>query len=279
MRRRAFLASTSALLGTGLAGCSALSSDSDPVRTTRGTTSRQPTTEQQVLLDVSTQRLQPAIVSRSDSGPTVVGDGQQYLFYRVAVTDGEPPARLDFAFRLGGRTHSPGVSTADPLWVGLDENDRYSADTGEGWLVFELPDAWNAKHAALGLGSREWPVDDGIRERLAAAPPSLDVAWETISEVTPGNTVHEFDVTNESDQDTRFVGVMTASGLDADEPLAVFNRQLPAGSGDSFDASVPGLPADSPAVGDGDSDVTYQLRWTGGTLEQDARFVAEAESS
>jgi hypothetical protein len=276
MRRRAFLASTSALLGTGLAGCSALSSESDPVRTTRDTTTRQPTTEQQVSLDATVRRLQPALLTRSDSGPTVVGDGQQYLFYRVEVTDGDPPARLDFAFRLGGRTYSPGVSTADPLWVGLDQNDRYSADTGEGWLVFELPDAWNAKHAAFGLGSREWPVDDAIRERLAAAPPSLDVAWESISETTPGDTLQEFDVTNESNQDSRFVGVMTAAGLDAEEPLAVFNRQLPAGSGHSFDVAVAGLPADSPAVGDGDSDVTYQLRWPGGTLEQDVRFVAES---
>jgi hypothetical protein len=276
MRRRAFLASTSALLGAGFAGCSALSSESDPVRTTRGTTTRQPTTEQHVSLDVSVRRLQPALVSRSDSGPTVVGDGKQYLVYRVAVTDGDPPARLDFAFRLGGRTYSPGVSTADPLWVGLDEADRYTADSGAGWLVFELPDEWSAKHAAFGLGSREWPVDDGIRERLAAAPPSLDLAWESVSEVTPGNTVHEFDVTNESDRDTRFVGVMTASGLDANEPLAVFNRRLPAGSRHSFDVTVAGLPADSPAVGDGDSDVTYQLRWPGGTLEQDVRFVEES---
>lgn len=279
MRRRAFLASASALLGSGLAGCAALSSESDPARTTRGTTTRRATTADAVSLDATVRRLQPAIISRGDSGPTLVGDGQQYLFYRVEVTAGEPPARLDFAFRLGGQAYSPGVSAADPLWAGLDEGDRYTAESGEGWLVFELPDAWSAKHAAFGLGSREWPVDSGIRERLAAAPPSLDLAWESVSEVTPGDVVHEFDVTNESDRDTRFVGVMTAAGLDAEEPLAVFNRQLPAGSGRTFDVSVPGLPADSPAVGDGDSDVTYQLRWPGGTLEQDVRFVAEAESS
>lgn len=276
MRRRAFLVSTSAVLGAGFAGCSALSDESGPARTTRGTTFRQSTTADAVSLDVRARRLQPAILSHSDSGPTVLGDGQQYLFYRVAVTDGDPPARLDFAFRLGGRTYSPGVSTADPLWVGLDEANRYTANVGEGWLVFELPDAWNAKHAALGLGSREWPVEDGIRERLGAAPPSFDLAWESVETATPGDTVHEFDVSNESDRDARFVGAMTASGLDADKPLAVFNRRVPADSGRSIDAVVTGLPDDSPAVGDGDSDVTYKLQWAGGTLEQDVRFVQES---
>jgi hypothetical protein len=278
MRRRAFLASTSALLGTGLAGCSALGSEADPDRTTRGTTTRQATTSEQVALDATVLRLQPALVSRSDSGPTIVGDSQQYLFYRVDVTDGESPARLDLAFRLGGRTYSPGVSAAEPIWVGLDEADRYSANTGEGWLVFELPDDWSAKHAAFGLGSREWPVGDGIRERMAAAPPDLEIAWDPLETARPGDVVHEFDVSNESDRATRFVGVLTASGLDAEEPLAVFNRRVPANSGHSFDVSVPGLPADSSAVGDGDSDVTYELQWAGGVLEQDVRFVQDSES-
>lgn len=113
------------------------------------------------------------------NGPRVVGDGQQYLFCRVdASEDGDdPPERLAFAFRLGGNVYSPGVESAGRLWCAERESDQYDADSGRGWLVFELSAAWRAEHAALLLRGAEWPVDSDIRERLAATPPSLSVDW------------------------------------------------------------------------------------------------------
>ncbi|MFB6072738.1 MAG: hypothetical protein ABEJ88_07205 [Halobacterium sp.] len=211
MRRRAFLASASALLGSGLAGCAGLTAEREPDPTTR-TTTRASDTEFDASLSVSVERLQPAVVVLAASGATVVAAGRQYLFYRVDVTGGEPPKRLDFAFRLGGRVYSPGVSTAGRIWRETQPGSRYSAASGTGWLVFELPDRWSARHAAFSLGSREWPVGQELRDRLAEAPPSLSVSWDAVAAPEPGRTVHEFEATNESDRDTRFVGALTAAG-------------------------------------------------------------------
>jgi hypothetical protein len=243
VNRRSVLASAAALLSAS-AGCLDRSTASGD---TPGST------DSERALSVVFDRLQPGVVVDTASGPRVLGDGRQYLFCRVD-TAGEPPARLDFGFRLGGQVYSPGVDAGDlhpAMWPG----DRYDPESGAGWLVFDLPAAWPAGHAALSLAGDEWPVDAGIRERLAADPSALAVDWTTSA--ANGATSHEFAVANGGDTDTRFVGLL--AGGETSGVLAAFSRRVPAGETISWTTET-----------DAASDGSFRLTWPGGeqTLER-----------
>jgi hypothetical protein len=240
VNRRSVLVSAAALLGAS-AGCL------DGSRADGATT----TTASGPSLSVSFDRLQPGVVVETGDGPRIISDGRQYLFARVEVTDGDPPARLDFAFRLGGRVYSPGVD-AGALHPAMWPGDRYDPESGAGWLVFDLPVAGAAGHAALSLTGREWPVAEAIRERLAAAPPELSVEW-TATAADAGEVQHEFAVSNPGSSDARFVGLVTVVEA-PDSALAAFSRRVPAGETVSWTATTTDT---GPAA-------SYRLAWPGG---------------
>ncbi|MFC3477013.1 hypothetical protein [Halobacterium litoreum] len=285
MRRRSLLASGVALLGSGLAGCLGQSGDDtateSPTRSETPTTSdTEPVTDADVSLSASVERLQPGAVVLGVDSISTVGDGSQYLYYRVDVTDGDPPDRLDFGFRYGGDIYSPGIDTGGQLWRESRTDDRYTAERGEGWLVFELPATRAARHAALTVGSTEWPVGESVRERLGAPAPSLSLDWNVDAEQTPGETPMSFAVTNDGDRDTRFVAALNAENIDAAyAPIEAFSRRIPGGETVSWEfVHENGVAPGSNAVSDGEVDGRYTLDWTGGRREQAVRFVAEPSS-
>ncbi|MFB6269750.1 MAG: hypothetical protein ABEH83_07390 [Halobacterium sp.] len=283
MRRRALLASGSALLGSALAGCVGESGDGDgttdaatttSTETTAATTQTVQTTQFDVTLDVAMERHQPGVAVMGIDSVGVSSAGKQYLFYRVTVTDGDPPARTDFGFRYGGQVYAPGVETAGMLWRAQETDDRYTADRGAGWLVFELPAQRPARHAAFALGSEEWPVSDAVRKRLSAPEPPLSVDWGLTDE-QPADAVRlAFTVTNEGDLDTRFVAGLNGILIEAAHaPVTAFNREVPAGETVSWTHTHEGA---GPYVASTEeaSDKHYHLEWTQG--EGDL-YVARAE--
>lgn len=258
MRRRVVLASTVALLAPGLAGCLDESEAADSTTTASASPGDPQSPEQSP--SVGFERLQPAVVVLTDDGHRVVGDGRQYLFCRVdAADDEEPPDRLAFAFRLGGNTYSPGIESAGRLWRADAVGGRYDADSGTGWLVFELPEAWRAEHAALSLRGAEWPVGPDVRERLAATPPSLSVDWGVESTDTEA-TRFAFEVSNDGEHDSRFVATVTelADGGEA-SLVAVVDEPIPAGETVTWTAT--GDAGDSV-----NGDRTFALSWLDGRL-------------
>lgn len=261
MRRRSVLASTAALLAPGLAGCLDESAPAGST-STDSTTAGDPQSSEHSL-SVDFERLQPAVVVLTDDGSRVIGDGHQYLFCRIDATDDEePPDRLAFAFRLGGNTYSPGVESAGRLWRAESESSRYDADSRRGWLVFELPEAWRAEHAALSLRGAEWPVGPGIRERLAATPPLLSVDWRVEAAESSG-TRFGFDVENDSEHDSRFVATVTEVLDDGGKSLvSVVDEPIPASETVSWTTTW--------EVGGGgsgdDGERTFALSWLGGRL-------------
>jgi hypothetical protein len=280
VRRRTVLAGTAALLGPGLAGClggstptdstPSGSTTSDSNRSGSDTTRNSP--QPDYSLSVDFERLQPAVVVLAEDGPRVLGEGHQYLFCRVDATDGDHPDRLSFAFRLGGNVYSPGVESAGRLWRAEGEGSRYDADSGRGWLVFELPEAWRAVHAALSLRGNEWPVGESIRERLSATPPSLSVDWRVASTDSAGDASFAFEVANDSEYDSRFVAALTEVGEDGGDSgddedgeeslLGVVNEQIPSGETVSWTETWAGG-GDEGAEG---NDRTFALSWVGGRL-------------
>jgi len=290
MRRRSLLASGAALLAPGLAGCLGDSADRETTESTTEsstpsdsppTTDRTATaTDAEFSLSASVERLQPGAVVVGIDSIYTVGDGSQYLYYRVEVADGDPPDRLDFGFRYGGDIYSPGVDTGGQLWRESETDDRYSAERGAGWLVFELPATRAARHAALTVGSREWPVGESVRERLAAPAPSLSLDWDVAAEQTPGETPMSFAVTNDGDRDARFVGALNEVNINvAYAPIEAFSRRIPAGETVSWEfVHDNGVADGDERVGDDETDGRYTLDWTGGRREQEIRFVAESSS-
>lgn len=285
MRRRALLASGGALLGSAFAGCLGDSGDGTATTTgttgstgtteSHGTTDDTPTTSQfDVELDVELELHQPNVVVLGIDSLGLRPDGYQYLFYRVDVTGGVPPERTDFGFRYGGQVYSPGVDTSGTLWREERSDDRYTADRGEGWLVFELPAALDAEHAAFALGSEEWPVSDTTRERLSRSEPPLAVDWELTDEQPEDAARLEFSVTNEGEHDTRFVAALTGIVIEAaSSPVAGFTREVPAGETVSWTYTHEGGDPFVPST-EAESDSHYHLDWTQG--EEDL-YVTRAD--
>lgn len=307
MRRRALLATGGALLGSALAGCLGVEDESTTTTSEQSTTERFTTTyagtdddladtthhsadttddsagstdEVDVSLSAEVDRLQPSVVLLGIDSIGASGADQQYLFYEVEVTDGEPPERLDFGFRYGGDIFSPGVDTGGQLWRASETEDRYTAERGSGWLVFELPPQRSASHAALSLGGDEWPVGDAVRERLEAPAPELTLEWNVDEEQTPGETPMTFTVTNNGNLDTRFVAGLNETGIrTAYSPIEAFTRLIPAGETVTWETTHEnGVSPDSDTLDGSGTDGTYTLDWTGGHLERDVRFVSESNT-
>jgi hypothetical protein len=284
MRRRALLSSAAGLLSTGLAGCLD-QSDSDPTtpgpsgptteQTTRSpTTSR--TTQFDASLDVEPERHQNGVAVMGIDSVGVRESGHQYVFYRVAVTDGDPPERADFGFRYGGNVLSPGVDSGGQLWRAFNTDDRYAGDRGEGWLVFELPDVRDAERAAFTLGNEEWPVPDWIGARLSAPEPMLSVDWG-LSDDQPEDAARlTFKVTNESDADTRFVAGLNAIEIRvAYRPVEAFAREVPAGETVSWTVTHD-TGKQLTTAGEDDQTGRFQLDWVQGDSYLEVK-AADAE--
>lgn len=284
MRRRTLLASSATLLGAGLAGClgdsggGTTTAAPTPEATTEAPTTERTTeaTTYDASVSASFERLQPNVVLLGIDSLGVRPKGHQYVFFRVDVTDGDPPERAAFGFRFDGERYPPGVDTGGMLWRDSEGDDRYTADRGDGWLVFELPETGDAGDAALVLGGDEWLVPEAVRERLEQPSPSLSLDWDVPEEQPAGESTLGFTVTNDTDRGTWFVGGVTGVGIRAAyAPVAGVVREVPAGETVSWEVTHDnGADSGDDSVGDGEADGEYQLSWAQGDREQTVYFVA-----
>lgn len=281
MRRRALLASSATILGAGFAGCLGDSGDGSTTGAPTTTEPTESTTSEPTSYgaDVSAEfeRLQPNVVVFGIDSVGVRPNGFQYAFFRVAVADGDAPERSAFGFRFDGDSYPAGIDTSGMLWRDSEGDDRYTADRGSGWLVFELPETGDAGDAALVLGGDEWGVPESVRERLEEPSPSLSLDWETPEEQPAGTSTLGFTVTNDSERDTWFVGGVNAVEIRAAySPVAGLAREIPAGETVSWVVTHDnGKERDDSTVGDGEPDGEYQLEWAQGEREQEVSFVTD----
>ena len=287
MRRRALLAAGGAALGSAFAGCLDSSDDENGGGTSTSTYAgtdddlAETTTDaaEDVSLSVDFERVQPGVLVMGVDSVGVQSDDSQYLSVHVDVTDGEPPGRSEFGFRYGGDVFSPVLSPGSSVFLyrASEENGdpQYSIPRGSGWLVFELPSQRSAQHAAFVHGGEEWPADDWVRNRLEARAPELSLDWDAPAEQPAGESTLGFEVTNDSDRDTWFVGGLNAVNIRAAySPVAGMLRSVPAGETVSWTVTHDnGKASDDPSVGDGEPDGEYVLFWTGGERRQEVSFV------
>jgi hypothetical protein len=298
MRRRALLAAGGAALGSALAGCLDSSSGENGgggTTTDGGFTTTYAGTDDDlagtttdapgdVSLSVDFERVQPGVLVMGIDSIGVRSDGSQYLSVRVDVTGGEAPARSEFGFRYGGDVFSPllDLGSGASLYraTEADDDPRYSTPRESGWLLFELPRERSATHAALVYGDREWPAPDAVRQRLSSPAPPLSLDWDAPAEQPAGESTLGFEVTNEGDVDSWFVGGLNGVGIRAAYvPIAGLRREVPAGETVSWEVTHDnGKAADDPGVGDGEPDGEYVLFWTGGERRQAVSFVAPGDA-
>jgi hypothetical protein len=232
-------------------------------------------------LSVGRDRLQPGVAVLGIDSVGVASDGAQFLFLTVESAADDPPARSDLRFRFDGQLHSSGRTTGSgqtQVWRASNSDDRYDADRGSGWVLFELPETGDASDAALTWEGGEWRPGDSLRTRLASSPPPLSLEWSVPETPTPGETPIGFTVINEGDRRGRFVAGVNETGIrTAYSPIAAFSRPVPPGETVSWETvHENGLEPDDPAVGDGESDGRYVLSWPGDDREREVRFVSES---
>lgn len=285
MRRRALLAAGGTALAA-LAGCLDGASDDGGTTDASAVTTTHAGTDDDlaettdaagaVSLSVAVDSLQPGVLVMGIDSVGVRSENAQYLFCRVEVTDGEPPGRSEFGFRYGGDVFAPLVDLGSgaTLYRATETDDpQYTSARGSGWLLFELPVARSAAHAAFVHGGREWPIDSATRESLSRPSPSLSVDWGLTEEQPAQAARLEFTVTNEGDVGTRFVaGLNGVLIVGAHSPVTGFNREIPAGETVSWTYTHEGSDPYVPST-EADSDSYYTLDWSRG--EED-RYVAHA---
>lgn len=297
MHRREFLA-LSAASTTGLTGClsgaSAPSPESDATTTDAATTTTDRTirttdateTTTQTTIDatvsVTDVTLQPGVVTLVSADHISVGrqDGQ-YLFVDVTAEGSALPSRDDFAFRFGGTTY-PAVSTAQPWRIWRYYGDRdwlYDAGSGEGVLLFELPEsADSSTEASLTWPGSEWRPDDALWRRLATPEPSLTVSVD-IPETVPASEYPTVSLTvkNEGDVTGQFLGALNRAGPRvAHVPVTTISFLVPAGESKTWkltDDSIMDGESQEENVGDGEPDMTYYLDWSGDSVERNVRYT------
>jgi hypothetical protein len=179
MRRRALLGGCAGAL-TGLAGCQSTISEAGDTNT--ATTAERP-------LSVSLLALQPAVVSLQTADSLgVFGADRQFLVLDVTAIDGDAPAVADLTFRFDGTEVSPS-DPDNPDWSDYNPGEtRHSADSGRGWVVFELPATGDAGTAALTWPGGEWTPDAALRERIADPAPALSLEWSVPETATVGGS-------------------------------------------------------------------------------------------
>jgi hypothetical protein len=284
MRRRALLAGL-ASAGTLTAGCLGTVTDEpgDGSTATPTPTSPPTATPPETELTVEFETLQPALVElNTDYYQLIAEEDRQYLVLAVSVDSGAPPSRSDLAVRFDGAEHATRTWERIPARQSDGSGgDQYSAESGSGWVAFDLPETGDASDAALVWPGGEWRPDDQLRAQLSTPSPSLSLAEWRVPETVPldGTTAFEMAVRNDGDRTGWFVGGINAEGWYPHRPIACLSRRIPAGETVSWE--VPGEAIEledeawSERVGDGETDIRYELIWPGGSEERPVRVVEE----
>jgi hypothetical protein len=257
----------------GLAGCQSGSDEPGPTETPTGTVTQTPTGPE---LSVRVESLQPATIGLNVDALTVGGSGQ-FLYLALSVTDGDPPARSDLTFRFDGREHSPVEPDPRDLYRAYTDDESVYKD-GQGWTLFELPEAGDASDAALVWPGGEWQPGDQLRARLSAPEPPLSLSWTVPDTVVAGSQpTLEFAVTNDGDHVGQFVGGLNRKGWEyAYIPLEAIRKPIPAGETTSWTVLDENGISASRYSDSGENEFTYQLAWTGGGRHETVQVVEES---
>ncbi|WP_435358938.1 hypothetical protein [Haloarchaeobius sp. DFWS5] len=294
MRRRSYLALSLSTVA-GLAGClsgdeptvdQATESETETTSTTRTTESPTDPTETTTATpsrEVSVEHvaLQPSLVNMNTDYLTVHDGGQRYLFLRVSVT-GDAPNWDEFSVRLGEqsfRPRDPGEQYRAWRFYG---NEGYSAKTGSGLLLFDLPRSSEAARddATLTWPGGEWSLPDDVRTRLATKPPNLSATAEVPATVPAGTApTVRITVTNDGDSPGQFVGGLNRYGPSvASMPVQSFSESVPAGETTTIEYEEERLSrtwVDEESRGDGHTDFRYGFQTAEGSTTFEVEFVED----
>lgn len=304
MRRRTFLRSLTGVPAAGLAGCLGSDGDSDPAggdTTTGGTPSNggtpaddgSPTTEPATdptstptatpagAVSVTVDALQPALVVRNT--PDSIGvSGSEFQYLSLSVEAADPAPALDeFAFRLAGE-HEP--LRPEDVTMGLWRIERaggtlYGSGEGSGLVLFELPESTGDPDPALTWPGGEWRPGEGIHERLAMSDPPMSVEFEAPATIEPGDDpTLSITATNEGEVPGRFLAGLNRVGPNvAYTPVQRVSFPVPAGGSETRDLTDTSVShrGGVDATGDGQTDMTYHLDWTGERVSRSIRYVED----
>lgn len=288
MRRRRFVGLGGACLA-GLAGCLSFDPAGGRETSTGDGPTGTPATDTATggtspAVSAAATALQPGVVEMTspDSIGVSLADGRRFLLVDLSVDDGEAPPREEFALRFDGGRYAP-VGDDRRLRRDLDgDAGRYERSSGEGWVLFDLPETGDPADLAVAWAGRETPVEDGVAgsltARLSNAPPPLALDLAVPETATPGEpTTVEFTVTNEGTHTGQFVaGLNRAGPLIAHAPVAPVRRPIPAGATETWTVADDGIrDPGSEGPHDGEPTATYHVDWTGGRRSREVRVALD----
>lgn len=313
MRRRTLLALSGSSIA-GLAGCLSKSptdeanssTETEATATDRLTTT--PTTEDSTTesdnsstsettvdasVSVSTDALQPGLVTMNTPDSIGVKEtSKQYLLLQISAEGTTLPTRDDFEFQFAGANFSPTSSEpVRPIWRFYGEEGwLYDADSGDGFVLFRLPEAANSSKTAdssnatdpseiaLTWPGGEWRPDESLRERLVTPKPPLSVSVDIPDAIqTDEQPTVTITVQNEGDVAGRFVGGLNRVGpYVAHRPVARLSMLVPAGESETWelrDDSIMAGDYSEEDVSDGEPDMRYYLSWSDESREWHIRYI------
>ncbi|WP_226010555.1 hypothetical protein [Halomicrobium salinisoli] len=286
MRRRVLLAALSASLS--LSGCIDDSSGEDPPTeqqpvdgTDTGTAERtadEPATGSTPEITVRDVTLQYGLVGLSDDAIYVDQHETAFVVADVAV-EGDV---LRDAFEL--RVDDAAVTASDPdarYRHRSDEDDWYDGDGRGALLISPSQSGLEGEPPELRLS---WPggehaLDDGLAERLVRGPPTFDATVDAPAEVPADEADGEHEVTveatNRGDGSARFLAGVNRTGPQiAYTTVERLTALVDPGETVTVSLSDDWMgPPPAERVGDGESDVTYELAWNGGFDSTEIRVV------
>lgn len=175
------------------------------------------------------------------SGGVLTGPGRQYVVATVRPTGAVSPD--DITFVTAERSWKPGLpDTAGGTTYAVAGHGggpvgrNFDADGGGSYLAFTVPAPLSASNPRIrydGAETREWPLTDAQRERLAAASPEFELDSLDVPEtVTQGETLSVgLTVRNVSNTDGRFLAAVywPTKRIADDDESHVLQRVLTAG--------------------------------------------------
>lgn len=208
MKRRELIAASGIVL-TSLSGC-ATRTVSNTTTSGEHNPSNRSSTEpdrHKYSLSVSLLRLQPGVVVLYEDSYSVHSSDNQYLILQVRAAERPGPDRNQITFNFGGRSFPPfNIDTALQTWWEDTNPNKYDSESGEGWLMFAIPDEGGGGSVSLSWPGGEWEPSPRLRKRLRSPPASVSVEFKTERTVSAGEYPElTFQIKNNRDVPRRFI--------------------------------------------------------------------------
>lgn len=181
-------------------------------------------------------------LSSADSMDVATADGR-FLLARVEATEPAPGPDA-FSLVADGTTYDrTDAWYREPVVVG-SLAATYRAESGEGWLAFEVPAPLSADRTRVTCGDARWRLPDAVVDALARPVPSWTLrSFEVPAELEPGEEFAvRVAVENVGDADATFRGALNVANLNYAYYPYPFAVGVPAGERATWTKrlSVPG---------------------------------------